>query len=110
MRLPFTVRDRDVQANFDWLLKRFLDTGGRSGSIRFGTAVVTFSAADTSDTETVTHGLGTTPVAVVVSANIFSPGIFAVTQSVGATTFQTRAITRSGTHTGDVTIFWIAVG
>jgi hypothetical protein len=81
-------------------------------TIRAGSVAVTFSASDTSDTETVTHGLGVTPVSIQAQAVIFTPGIFAVVDpaSIDDESFDLRALTRSGNHTGDVTIHWLAIG
>jgi hypothetical protein len=112
MRLPFTVRDRDVQGNFDWLLKRFLDTGGRSAGIRFGSGTLTWPGGSAfTNATSVTHGLGTTPAAVLVTG---SGGATLVTaNTVGATTFNALGCTIDGSTPAastTITFYWLAIG
>ena len=105
MRLPFTVRDRDVQANFDKLL-------GLLGFniLRKGTGTVTFpgGSAFTSET-TVPHGLGTTPSQVLVTS---TGAVTHVTvNDVGVTTFDVVGATIDGSTPAagtSGTFYWIA--
>lgn len=61
MRLPFTLRDRSVQGNFDLL-------AGHLGfeRVRIGTVQLVFTASALTASIPVAHGLGATPKLVIV--------------------------------------------
>jgi hypothetical protein len=107
MRLPFTVRDRDVQANFDRLL-------GLLGfnKLRKGNGTLTWAGGSaTTGSTTVTHGLGTTPSEVLVTANNPPVAVAVFTGTPGATTFTVAATTTDGSTPAAATAFtfsWVA--
>lgn len=104
-----------VQFAFDQLSKLFLDTGGRSLKIRAGTDTVTYPGASaTSNAKTVNHGLGSTPIAVLLtesSAGVGGGYIF-VTAAPTSTAF-TAQITSPGVTPAlntTQTFYWLAIG
>jgi hypothetical protein len=107
MRLPFTVRDRDVQANFDKLV-------GLLGfnKLRKGTGTLTWGGGTaTTGSASVTHGLGSTPSEVIVTANNPPVGVGIYTGTPGATTFTVAATTVDGSTPAAATAFtfsWVA--
>lgn len=104
-----------VQRLVEALGNLVLDTGGRSLGIRAGVVAVTFPGAGSiSNLATVTHGLGRTPLAVVVTADGTAQGtvITADVRSIGATTFVVAAefnnlFVPGG---GGLNVYWIAIG
>ena len=80
--------------------------------VAFGSNSVAFTASQTSAVKTVTHGLGTTPTAVLLTANGTGGPTLVVMQafSIGATTFQMQGSFVSGTGTATVTVGWLAIG
>lgn len=105
MKLPFVARDRDVQGNFDALVKAL----GFS-RVKAGSGTLTFPGASTFTNGTVvTHGLGTTPVAVLVTGT-FGATMVSV-NTVGATTFTAIGCTIDGSSPGagtSGTFYWVA--
>jgi hypothetical protein len=99
-----------VQANFDALSARLLDTGGRQVALRWGKATLPFGGG-TSGTVTVSHGLVGVPVAVVTTPLLDS---YLLNVYVSATTPPTSTqITfhgESNTATGDTDFYWLAIG
>lgn len=103
MTLPLVpVSDPNVQFNFDRLASLFLDTGNRQIKVRFGKQ----ASCATGDT-TITHGMGSTPVSVVVTPS-YDGGSVAfdfVVKSVSSTNF---VVTNGSATTTD--LFWVAFG
>jgi hypothetical protein len=106
-----------VQFAIDVMARQFLDSGGRSLKIRTGTTTISWPGGSVvSDTETVTHGLGSTPVAVLLTVKdnsglVLSPVVDAFTYT--STQFSCRAITIDGTtplNTATTTVVWLALG
>jgi hypothetical protein len=85
----------------------------RSGAkVAFGTAVAGFTAAALSAIVVVNHGLGTTPVVVMVDAQtVGAPAlVFAQTFTYTGTQFSLQAWSQGGAWTGNATIGWVAIG
>jgi hypothetical protein len=105
MKLPFVIRDRNIQGNFDRL-------GQLLGleKLRIGSGTLTFPGGSTFTSETtVTHGLGTTPRAVLVTGT-FGASMVSV-NDVGATTFDALGCTIDGSTPAAATagtFFWLA--
>ena len=95
MRLPFTIRDRAVQGNFDFLL------GLLGGKIRFGLAV----SVPTGGTSTVTHGLGKTPTAILLTPN-YNGG--SDIRGV-VTVYDSSSFTIQNNGPLDSNFFWLAI-
>lgn len=117
MTLPLLkVDDPTLQFNFDEIAKKFLDAGGRQVKVRFGSTTAAFAAAATSSEVTVTHGMGSTPVAVYATgeyvSGTFGPVAVGVRNgSINSTTFKLSARATAGeTPTSNVTLYWLAVG
>lgn len=85
MKLPFTLRDRDAQANFDRLTTLL-----GFNVLRKGTGSATWTAAQVSGAVTVSHGLGRTPTLVLVTFAAVGSGqhAFAEYGNVGASSFD----------------------
>lgn len=104
MKLPFVLRDRAAQGNFDELVKRL-----GFERVKIGTVTLTFTASADSAIATVTHGLATTPRLVVVGGivEVGSRAVQAFRETPGATTF--RVFGRSDVaFTGTSVHDWIA--
>ena len=98
--------------NFDALQSLVIDTGGQSVGARFGSGTLTFPGSSDSTGElTVTHGLATTPVAVLVTG---TGGTTLVTvNDVGGTTFDALGVTTDGSEPAadtESTFYWLAIG
>lgn len=110
--------EQEVAAGAGSELKTVLDQAGKSEflqlaslakrKINFGTASLTFNTETFYNAKTVSHGLGTTPVSVVVTA----PNEFVNCASVNfsSTTFQINAATTNGAAGPNLTVCWIAIG
>jgi hypothetical protein len=85
---------------------------GPHTAINMGTGTVTFTASVASNTVTITHGLGTTPVFVGVQG-VSLPGLMlAQVTAANATTFQIKGgVPGVGPApiTGNVSIQWLAI-
>jgi hypothetical protein len=121
--LPFPLPAWDpqdptsLQFILDRLAQSVIDTGSQALRMRYGTVLVHWAASATSDAATVTHGLGTTPVAVAVTGK----GTMADTTNSAnsywwgdetSTIFKVRGKTVGGAAIGpgDSTVTWIAIG
>jgi hypothetical protein len=106
MKLPFVLRDRNAQANFDRLLAA-LDFE----KLKIGSGSVVFTAAVDSSNVLVSHGLGGTPKGVWVQFHDTgsltatpAPNVF----SASATTFN--LIGHNATAiTGTIPFYWLAI-
>jgi hypothetical protein len=81
--------------------------------IRVGTDVLVFTAAATSATLTVNHGLGRTPICVLALCEVNADYIVmgAIAGSRNATSFQVAGRTNAaGVLTANVRFFWLAAG
>ena len=102
-----------VRRNFEKLAGVLVDTGGRLVRVRFGTDTLSFSASATSATKTVTHGLGTTPVAAMAICNVSSDYIVlgTIDGSLNDETFQLAGRTNGGgSITATPRFYWVALG
>lgn len=104
------ILDGSVTArNFDAVARLLIDTGDQSFGVRIGTADATFTAADTSASTVVSHGLGRTPVVVVMQER--GGGLRASVDARSDTTFTFRGYTTQGTTlTNTVTYDWLVIG
>jgi hypothetical protein len=85
------------------------DAGTRSVGIRFGTSTVTFTAATTSATTAVSHGLGATPVVVFMQEQDTFTRYKA--SAVGASTFTAQGYnTANVLTTATLTFYWVVIG
>lgn len=105
MKLPFTVRDRAIQTNFDKMA-----AGIAFERVRTGRVQLTFTGSDTSAIVTVPHGLGMTPTAVLVSNQFIVATVDVVGYSANFTATDFLAVGRSlsGPWTGSLFHFWLA--
>lgn len=101
----------NIQFNFDKLAQLVIDTGGQTLKLRAGSATLTWAASDTSGDATVSHGLGSEPVAVIATSD-FNTAYAAITViSKDATDFVLRGRDVAGTsRTGSNTVYWAAIG
>lgn len=89
-----------------------------SRKIAFGQSLLQYpSSGSGSDTATVTHGLGVTPVVVTATNNEgnsfdFSHILAITVGNFTATTFQMRGVTANGGNIGpgSITVNWVAIG
>lgn len=85
--------------------------GGKT--IKVGTDTVTFTAATNSAAKTVTHGLGTTPVAIT-AFGIGDTGVLGIfydcINTPGSTSFDIVGYRPAGAISGTKTFTWIAIG
>jgi hypothetical protein len=95
--------------NFQKLKALVPDSGGQTAGFRFGVVVVTFTASATSSVETVTHGLGKLPVAIVLSSETTSD-LRATYSAVDAAEFDVKAFSGIGSITGPLTVSWLVIG
>ena len=73
----------------------------------FGTAVLHWSTSTISDTLTVTHGLGATPVCVILTPKDgVGPALACTAQS--STTFSVQG-TNASALTGNTNLYWLAI-
>ena len=98
-----------VQFNFDQIAKLFLDTGGESVRLRFGTGTVTGTGARDGSVN-ITHGMGSTPLValVVPQSNSFAGSA----DTLGGTTFRAKLnhLDSGSTFNDAQTIYWAALG
>lgn len=104
-----SVADR----NFLKLAQLVVDAGGRSIGIRFGSDSLTWPAAGTSsNTKTITHGLGRTPIVVggwgsdSTTAQFFYCYPFTFT----STQFSMRGVAEAAPGVQTKTFTWVALG
>ena len=99
--------------NFRKLAQLVLDTGGQDVGVRFGTGTATWpGGSQFTNTVTITHGLGRTPIAVVCTCITGGAAIGAY-QAFGytSTTFAVKAqAVDGGTTAGSQTFAWVAIG
>lgn len=82
-------------------------------SVRFGTATATWTASATSAAKTINHGLGHSPLAVLVSGATFQGSHIAAFDAYTYTTtqFTTHGQFVDGTSiTGNSDFAWVAIG
>lgn len=115
MTLPIPVYDGDPQT-LQFILERLamsaIDTGGRSIKLRWGTGTLTFAASTDSAHVTVTHGMGSAPVAVAPIASS-APTFNDIPRfNVDAFTSTTFGINgqKSVANSTSVNFLWIAIG
>lgn len=107
----FPVHAADLAA--DVLL---LGSTGTQRKVVFGSATLTWTAAVTSAVATVTHGLGTTPVSVVLGMQAAAgrADLFAViiNASITSTQFQLQGVVgnQAVAFTGSAPCYWVAIG
>lgn len=101
-----------VGRNFQKLMSLLPDTGGRSVGIRFGSDAVTWAGGSrTTAANPITHGLGRTPVAVLLTSSTSNMEMSA--SALGATTFSATGNTMDGTSPVNGTartFYWLVVG
>lgn len=101
-----------MDRNFLRLGELTIGTGDLQLELRFGVVTLAYAAANTSNTVTVTHGLGRVPAAVVATS-LGAPAFGNITNAniVGSTstTFNINGETQAA-FTGNVTLYWIAIG
>lgn len=109
---PYDPDDPEgTQFILDLIAKAMIDTGGRAIKVRFGTDTVVYTAANSSAAKTISHGLGTAPIAVF--CQMTSPVVNSIfyIDSVSATTFVTRGHeTTNAAVTGSQPFYWVAFG
>lgn len=117
-----TASTEEVSVGAGSELKTLLDASGKSNflqlssgakrKINFGSVEVEWPGTNrSSNVKTITHGLGATPKAVLMTANGFA-GVYGEVNNAGATTFELRGTVSEGIPPGGVkqTIFWTAIG
>lgn len=120
MEFPASPVDlADCQLNWEYLKKLLINTGGQGTggtiSLRVGQTNITFTASVNSNTVTVNHNLGRTPIFVgpvnltPAAAPTFSIDTYVEIGSYTATTFKLFGISHTAT-TGTVTVPWLAIG
>jgi hypothetical protein len=104
--------DDSLRFILDLIASRFVDTGGRSVGVRWGVQELTFSGAASSATEEVEHGLGTTPVIVLATADIDGDAwCLCLTGTYTDTTFEIAGRdTDAALITGTSNAYWLALG
>lgn len=107
----------DATLNFEALQKTLTNPGAalpflqlasaQQLALAFGTGSLTYTASDTSAVQTITHGLGRTPKAVLATSTAFLQ--YFVVTAPSTTTFQIQGqVKAAGTGTG--TFYWLAIG
>ena len=103
-----TVTDR----NFQKLMSLVMDTGGQSVGIRFGSDSVTWNGASpTSPATTVTHGLGSKPVCVLLTSTGSTNAVYS-TATPTTTSMDITATTRDGSTPANGTqrfFYWAVI-
>lgn len=102
-----------IDRNFEKLKSLVIDTGGESVGMRFGIAVLTYTAAAVTPALTVTHGLGVTPECILAlpasGANRHCVNYVVVTRT--DTTFDLISETVTGAAiSGNLSVFWLVIG
>jgi hypothetical protein len=126
--MGFDLPDRDVehgswedvrsavQRNFVAVAESIPSTGGQRAEIRFGLQTVTWpGGSQTSNVATVSHGLDTTPAAVIATMSTGTGAFYSVAVAVNytATTFDLRLDTVDASTplvTATSTVAWFAIG
>lgn len=108
-----TVNVRAIQDNLDALAMGADTFGGVRAGLRFGYQALTFTASAVSAVETVSHGVGSQPAAIVACGSV-GPGGRPITvsfQNYGSDTFQLVGRVVDGTTiTATTDCFWLAIG
>jgi hypothetical protein len=85
-------------------------TAGGVRRLAFGSGTATYSGSNSSGTTTITHGLGATPIAVLVTSQEVVGWSNATVISPGATTFGVHLKDVDGVaRTGTETFYWLAI-
>lgn len=115
--LEFVRDNPTTQRNFEKLAAQFLDTGGQSIGIRFGTQVLSWAGGTArTGSPTISHGLGRVPQVVFVTpqgspSSTWFP--IAVGDTLGATTFVMRGVTSDNSSPAaatTTTVAWMVIG
>lgn len=116
---PLTVTSTTVVTNFNADLldgkqgSAFLYSNHNANIMQRGSATVTFTAAQTSDTATVTFptAFGGTPTVVAIPSAITGNTPVTVSMTgISSTQFTLLARMTNGTYTGNINLYWIAIG
>lgn len=91
-----------------WSLVRQVQGNLDGKTIRSGTDTVTFTASQSSATKTITHGLPSTPTAIVMTTGTGTAGITLNYHTVTATTFGVSGFSAPGALTGTYPFSWVA--
>lgn len=88
-----------------------INGAGSVTAINMGTATATYTAASTSNTVTVNHGLGATPDLIVMQAlDQVGFNVPQVKSGAGSTSFQFFIRDPTGiSRTGSVSVYWLAI-
>lgn len=110
-----TIGDGSVaDRNFLRLMTLVPDTGGVTLGVRIGKETASFTASKLSATVTVTHGLGTAPQNVqltAIGAGAVPLSAFVISGSETDTQFQFKACTADGSSiTSDADVYWEVKG
>lgn len=98
----------NAQFIFDLLAQSGVDTGGRQLKLRLGVETISVVAQNNGDA-TVTHGMGSTPVAVVCTTDQLN--WFASADTLDDDSFRIQIREYQGASvTVDVTVYWVALG
>lgn len=117
MNLPPYDPDDPASLQFilDFIATRLLDTGGRSLKLRAGSDSVTYPGGSAlSNGKNVSHGLGSTPIAVALVANSAGVGAsYAFVTGALTSTVIPMQITAPGFTPAlntTQTFYWLAIG
>lgn len=132
MTLPLElggIQDPDVRRALENVAQQFpihapnlanevllLASTGTARKVAFGTTAFTFTAANTSAGVNQNHGLGKTPIAVVMTGWWVATGTRLGTAHVieptswDATQFPCIATVQGAVYTGNATASWVAIG
>lgn len=109
---PGLVSDPDTQRALDAIRQAFPIGLEQLRGLKYGTAALTFTASTNSATTAVTHGLGTTPTAVVATS-LMAPGFGNIPNcnayNFGATSFDLNG-ELTAAYTGSISVSWVAIG
>lgn len=109
IRLETLADNSPADRNFETLMRWVPDAGGPAVGFRFGTVVLAFSASATASA-VVPHGLGKTPVAVLLTT-LTTTGFRAGYSALGATSVTVNGFTPTGaTTTANLTVSWMVIG
>jgi hypothetical protein len=103
-----------LRRTLEWMSRRLVDAGGGAIALRFGVATITWGGGTpNSNVKTVTHGLGRTPVIILVTINAGSVIGPAWTGAPGATTFDVAGRTHDSSNPAAATttnVSWLVIG
>lgn len=109
-------KDLQLDLSTDALLPPFLPAVAGAFKIAFGTVTLTWPGATTfAGNQTITHGLGTTPAAVLLGSQFMSAAPFAFTpfvnSALGAATFLLSGQTDANPAAATTGVaWWAAIG